>query len=151
MRYYFDNNASISAGFSYLERNWHIKLAKVFLLKKRTNTELLDVFQAKTESKWKQRLIFWDASFDQQFLLDEAETTSQSGLKKSCRSNPGHVRQDLKKKQLWWHRVSLTKSWVGPFATSSKPDVLESCASDKNFNKIEISFLCLEVQLKKCT
>lgn len=57
----------------------------------------LDVFQAKTESKWKQRLIFWDASFDQQFLLDEAETTSQSGLKKSCRSNPGHVRQDLKK------------------------------------------------------
>lgn len=44
------------------------------------------------------RLIFWDASFDQQFLLDEAETTSQSGLKKSCRSNPGHVRQDLKKK-----------------------------------------------------
>lgn len=44
MRYYFDNNASISAVFSYLERNWHIKLAKVFLLKKRTNTELLDRF-----------------------------------------------------------------------------------------------------------
>lgn len=64
----------------------NIKLAKVFLFKK--NKQILnfwiflDVFQAKTESKCNPRLIFWDASFDQQFLLDEAETTSQSGLKK---------------------------------------------------------------------
>lgn len=48
----------------------------------------------------KTKTYFLRCIFDQQFLLDEAETTSQSGLKKSCRSNPGHVRQDLKKKQL---------------------------------------------------